>query len=95
MQLTPTLECWLRLSRAPGVGSATLLTLLESFDSPENIVGASHAQLRGCVGDDPALLDGITAEPDPAQHQSDLEWLQQDESTLLTILDPVYPPLLR
>jgi DNA processing protein len=95
MQLTPTLECWLRLSRVPGVGSSALLKLLESFDSPENIIGASHAQLRRCVGDDPAILDGITAEPDATQHQSDVAWLQQDESYLVSILDEDYPPLLR
>ena len=95
MQLTPTLECWLRLSRAPGVGSATLLTLLESFGSPENIIGASHMQLRRCIGDETAVLNGITAEPDPVQLQSDVHWLQQDESHLVSILDEAYPPLLR
>ncbi|KPK51701.1 MAG: hypothetical protein AMS22_10450 [Thiotrichales bacterium SG8_50] len=95
MQITPTLESWLRLSRAPGIGSATLLTLLESFDSPENIVGASPAQLRHSVGDDPRLLDAITAEPDPARIESDIAWLREDDSHLVTILDETYPALLR
>jgi DNA processing protein len=95
MDITPALECWLRLSRVPGLGSAGLATLLEAFDSPENIVGASQAQLRRVIGDNAELLDGITSEPDSQTMQSDLEWLAQTDSYLVTITDPAYPPLLR
>ncbi|MEE8387453.1 MAG: DNA-processing protein DprA [Acidiferrobacterales bacterium] len=95
MELTPALECWLRLSRAPGIGSRTLITLLESFDSPENIVGASHAQLSKVLGSNEAVLCAITDAVDAERLALDTEWLAEEGSHLLVITDDDYPALLR
>ena len=95
MDITPTLEYWLRLSRIPGLGSTGLLALLQVFQDPENILGASHVQLRAVVGDNTELLNAITSDPDREVLQTDLAWLAQDDSHLISILDTNYPPLLR
>lgn len=95
MELTPALECWLRLSRAPGIGSRALIALLEKFDSPENIIGASHAQLAKVLGNNEAALFAITDPPDAGRHQQDTEWLVHKDSYLISILDNTYPDLLR
>ncbi len=95
MELTPALECWLRLSRTPGIGSIALIALLEAFDSPENIVGAPHAQLAKVLGNNKADLFAITDEPNIERHQKDIEWLVEEDSHLVSILDDAYPDLLR
>jgi len=95
MELTPALECWLRLSRAPGIGSGALIALLETFDSPENIAGASHAQLAKVLGNNEAALFAITDKPDIERYEKDVEWLAEKDSHLISILDSAYPDLLR
>ncbi len=95
MELTPALECWLRLSRADGIGSRTLITLLESFTSPENIVGASHAQLSKVLGSNESALSAITDVVNAERHALDIEWLAEEGSYLLPITDEDYPALLR
>lgn len=95
MELTPALECWLRLSRAPGIGSRALIALLEIFKTPEHIVGASHAQLARVLGNNEADLFAITNEPDIGRREKDIEWLAQQDSHLISILDNDYPELLR
>lgn len=95
MELTPVLECWLRLSRAPGIGSNKLIALLDVFHSPENIVGASHAQLANVLGNDQSALFAITDEVDADRHALDIDWLAEDDSHLIAITDDDYPALLR
>ncbi|MFV1997061.1 MAG: DNA-processing protein DprA [Acidiferrobacterales bacterium] len=95
MELTPALECWLRLSRAPGIGSRALIALLETFNSPENIVGASHALLSKVIGDNDAALSAITGAVDAGRHALDIEWLAEEDSFLVSISDEIYPDLLR
>ena len=95
MKITPAVESWLRLSRAPGIGSTTLLTLLEAFGSPENILGASHAQLQRVIADDHQLIDGLSRPTEESQQAADIAWLQQDDCHLVSVLDDDYPPLLR
>jgi DNA processing protein len=95
MKVTTTVESWLRLSRIPGIGSARLLALLEDLGSPENILGASRAQLQRTIGDYSALLDAFTVPANEVRHNADVAWLQQGDCHLVTILDSDYPPLLR
>ena len=95
MKVTPTVESWLRLSRMPGIGSARLMALLEAFGSPENILGASRAQLQLVLGDDSAPLDAFTATVNEERHTADMAWLQQDDCHLVSVLDSDYPPMLR
>lgn len=95
MELTPALECWLRLSRAPGIGSRTLIALLETFNSPENIVGASYARLSKVIGDNEAAKSAITDVVDTERHALDVEWLAEEDSFLVSIADQAYPDLLR
>ena len=84
------LACWIALQRVPGLGPATLIRLLEQFDSPQQII------------DNPSLVQGLNASvvdglrhPDWQQVEADLAWLEVDNRYLLTIDDQRYPALLR
>lgn len=84
------LACWIALQRVPGLGPATLIRLLEQFDSPQQII------------DNPSLAQGLNASvvdglrhPDWQQVEADLAWLEADNRYLLTIDDQRYPALLR
>lgn len=95
MRITPAEKCWLRLSRAPGVGNATLLVLLDAFVTPEKICEATAAQLRKVLGDKPLLIEALCDNQEPGTLEQDVAWLSQDDCHLISILDSDYPPLLR
>ncbi|MEE8482340.1 MAG: DNA-processing protein DprA, partial [Acidiferrobacterales bacterium] len=95
MELTPTLRCWLRLSRAPGIGSQKLIALLDTFSTPENILGATHTQLSKVLGDNETDLFAISDEVDAERHAQDIDWLAEEDSHLVSVADEAYPDLLR
>lgn len=90
---TPALNAWLTLCRAPGVGSAAVDKLLETFGSAEAAVGASRAALLG-AGLNAAQADAIR-KPDADAIAADLRWLAQPQRHLLALNDPAYPAALR
>ena len=87
------LDAWLLLHRAPGIGPARYRRLLEHFDSPTAVLGASRASLEG-FGFASATLDFLQ-HPDDKLIGPDLAWLEQSDNYLLTWQDERYPPLLR
>lgn len=85
---------WLALVRAPGIGPATIATLLQAFHSPEGIFRAGPGGWRS-VGLDARLHSGL-AQPDWARVDADLHWLQADARRhLVALSDERYPALLR
>ena len=82
---------WLTLIRAPRLGTAGALRLLQHCGSA-----------AGCFTSDiPASLD-LHAEtraylraPDRSAAEQDLGWMQKSGAVLVTLLDPAYPPLLK
>ena len=82
---------WLTLIRAPRLGNAGALRLLQHCGSA-----------AGCFTPDiPASLD-LHAEtrawlraPDRAAAEQDREWMHKTGARLLTVTDPAYPPLLK
>ena len=82
---------WLTLIRAPRLGTAGALRLLQHCGSA-----------AGCFTSDiPASLD-LHAEtraylraPDRSAAEQDLAWMQKSGAVLVTLSDPDYPPLLK
>jgi len=85
--------CWLALNRVPGLGSAHVNSLLESFPEPCAILQATQAELAR-HGLSSTLIKSLR-EPDWPGVESDLAWLAGPQRHLLTIADRRYPPLLK
>ena len=83
---------WLALLRAPGVGPATFLGLLQHYPEPRILFEASTAQ-RAKLGLTRATLEYLN-QPDWDSVERDLDWLKQPAHYALALSDPAYPPLL-
>ena len=90
MQEIEEIRAWLVLLRAPGIGPATLRTLVER-------AGSAHAactqagRLRRESGLDAEALTWIES-PDAARIDQDLAWLAQPAHRLLRFTDADFPP---
>jgi DNA processing protein len=86
---------WIRLEQTPGVGAATVRSLIAQFGSPQHIFSAGHGALAGHVS--APLARALCAPADAAQlRQAELTlaWCEQPGNFLLTMLDPAYPVAL-
>ncbi len=98
MPSTESLRAWLMLRAVQGLSDATLGRLVQSFGSPEAVLGASSEALmaNGQVGT--TVARAIAQKPDGAVLQGiDRELRHAERLTLsvVTVLDPDYPPRLR
>lgn len=84
---------WLALVRAPGIGPATGLRLLEHFGDPEALVAAGSPGWTQ-AGLPNSLHDSLSR-PDRKGVEQDLRWLEGENRHLVTWSDQRYPPLLR
>jgi DNA processing protein len=86
-------EHWLALVLAPGLGSRRLARLRQAFGSPADWHLHNDATLKSAgLGAD--LLAALR-QPNPQFMQQAMSWLEAPEHHLVTLDDPLYPPLLR
>lgn len=88
----PGLSSWLQLSLTPGLGPAMLRRLLAEFGLPEQVIGASSAQLQRHLPA-PVVASLRSAEVAHAVQQA-LAWTQAPGHFVVTLSDPDYPQLL-
>ena len=83
---------WVSLNFIPGLGNAGICQLLAKFGSPEAIFSAKSHQLREVVDESIAqkILSGVNAD----LIQPTLDWLQKDNTHIVTLADETYPQLL-
>jgi DNA processing protein len=88
------LAAWLRLLETPHLGRAAVRRLLERFGSAEAVFAARPAAWRDVVG--PVAADALQAPPASLQAllPATLAWLGQPGRHVVTLGDPLYPPLL-
>jgi len=86
------LDPWLRLALAPGVGNTSLIRLLTAFGSPEAVLSSGRSALA--VHLTTAQCDALLTEPDAAQLDAALAWLDQPGNSLMTLADEDYPKSL-
>ncbi|MGI5816947.1 MAG: DNA-processing protein DprA [Armatimonadota bacterium] len=87
-------EAWLRLN-ASGLSPKLQLALLDAFDSPEAIFGATNEQLRAVDGIASTHLGKLRSAEAETDTEALLESLGELDAHPLPILDERYPPLLR
>lgn len=87
-----SVDPWLRLALAPGLGNASLLRLLTAFGSPEAVLSCSRAALAAHLN--PAQCDALLAGPDAAQYDATQSWLALPGNSLVTLADTDYPKSL-
>ena len=88
-----SIEQWLRLNRAPGVGPRRFLNLFEHFGGIGGVFASSHEQLARAGLPDEAIR--FLRLSDPASIKADLEWLAQPSHTVVPFTDAGYPAQLR
>jgi len=83
---------WITLSQVQGLGNAKIIQLLTKFGSPDNIFSASTSLLKEVVSDSVArnIKLGIQA----SAIQPTLDWLQKDNTHIVTLADNEYPKRL-
>jgi len=85
---------WLALKLVPGLGTRISKRLLDRYHSPQAVFRASRSELEGAgVSGTVAqsIASGCAFEDAAAQHEK----IKETGTTLVTIGDPRYPPLLR
>jgi len=85
-------QLWIALTQIPGLGNADIRQLLTLLGSPDHIFGASAHQLKTVVSDDIAakIIQGVSVE----KCQPTIDWLQKDDTHLVTLADTTYPQAL-
>ncbi len=83
---------WLKLTHTPGLGASAARSLLARFGLPENVLGASVAQLEGVVG--PAAARALRAERDTTFVERALDWVRDPGHAIVTLADEEYPKAL-
>ncbi|MCK5810642.1 MAG: DNA-processing protein DprA [Cocleimonas sp.] len=88
------LAAWVTLWRVSGVGCAHYKTLLDAFQTPENVLNANSEQLKK-TGISEKLIKNIGAQT-LSSADPDMQWLQaSDQHHLITFEDPRYPQRLK
>jgi DNA processing protein len=88
----PGLASWLQLTLTPGIGAATLRSLLARFGLPENVLAAGRVELARHL--DAPAIEALHSTAVAASVEGALKWLEQDGHAVVTLSDPTYPRLL-
>ncbi len=83
---------WIALSQIKGLSNANLCQLLTRLGSPESIFNASISQLKEVVSAE--IASTIKQGVDIGAIQPTLDWLQKDNTHLVTLADKTYPQYL-
>jgi DNA processing protein len=85
-------EAWLRLALIPGLGDASIRTLLRAFGSPDAVLSAPPGRWRGVVG--AAQVDALRTGAPPEHLTTARDWLATSDHHLIALGDPRYPARL-
>ncbi len=95
MKHSPGIKIWLKLVNAEGIGPKTLLKLLDRFNSPENIMGASVKELTRVNGIGFKTAEKIAKTRDDFDSDKELETAEKHGVKIINLPDPGYPTLLK
>ena len=85
---------WLALQRTPGIGTITMIKLLEQFDSPRQLFEPNQ---QGLINSKLLRKSAVNylKSPDWKTIEKDLAWAEQSDNHIITIQNTAYPPLLK
>ena len=93
-----TSECvrgWLKIRGCSGVGDITLRRLMESFDSPQAVLAASHSDLLAVQGLRQDVIDRIPQCMDDRVTDQEFDQALTFGCSLVTVCDSNYPERLK
>ncbi|KJV29855.1 DNA-binding protein [Aquitalea magnusonii] len=85
-------EDWLLLALTPGIGPAGFLKLIAAFGSASHVLAASTAQTAPLIGQD--IAQALRERRAEADAKAALTWAEQENCSLLSLLDDDYPQAL-
>src|SRR6185369_15695928 len=88
----PGLASWLQLSLTPGLGAATIRSLLKQFGLPQAMLAHPGSQLARAMGQ-PAV-DALRSERVREAVERALRWAGEKDHFVVTLADDTYPRLL-
>jgi len=88
----PGLASWLQLTLTPGIGPATLRSLLRELGLPQAILDRRRSELARFV--DAAPLQALDSAPVRAAVERTLAWAAQPGRAVITLADETYPRAL-
>ena len=89
------LKAWLTLNAIPGIGPARFRSLLNTFGSPERILGAKARELLSVPGVDERTAEAIGLKQDHRFVERQLELIEKYNVVVATYQDPGYPENLK
>ncbi len=89
-----TYRHWLALQRVPGVGNILFKRLIEAYKHPQAVFEAQDKSLTQVEGMSENVAQGIHGFNNFDTVDRELEKMQNQDISLLTLDDPAYPPLL-
>jgi DNA processing protein len=89
------LRLWIALRLTPGIGNVVCKNLLETFGSPERILGAPAEQLAGVAGMSPRIIDALGSCGANPEIERELEKLSNTDIRVVTYNAPEYPHALK
>ena len=89
MTLDPGLAGWLQLSLTPGLGAATVRSLLKQFGLPQAMLARRDTELAPHVGQ--AALQAMRSARVTEAVQRALEWATANDHHVITLADETYP----
>jgi DNA processing protein len=85
---------WFFLKTVPGIGNHIFKRLINSFNSPEQVLDATKEDLLKIGGLTPRLFSALRLHKMPEWVEKDLIVADKKNYRILTMLDPEYPALL-
>jgi DNA processing protein len=85
---------WFILRSVPGIGNLLFKRLIDRFNSPEFILGATRDELLGVEGITPRLVAAIKQRKIPDPVKKDFDLVLEKGYKIVTMADSDYPPLL-
>ena len=89
------IEKWLRLIRAEGIGPKNFAKLINHFKSIDYALAATSADLAKIDGIGPKTARQIAATRDKFNTYDELNLAQKLDVSIINLLDPRYPPVLK
>ncbi|MBI5417400.1 DNA-protecting protein DprA [Candidatus Poribacteria bacterium] len=89
------IDKWLLLHSIHEIGATTLFKLIEYFESPEKILSANKKELLNINGIASDTIEAILNNKNRINVDKQINWLQKNSVTLITITDDEYPVNLK
>lgn len=88
----PGLASWLQLTLTPGLGGASIRSLLRQFGLPHLVLARRPAELAALVPS--ATVEALHSEAVKRAVEAALRWAAQPSNALITLADSGYPRML-